>query len=121
MVTKQPKPSQGGEVTVPKEGQLAQVIRLKGEIFEIRYGYYEESDRHSRYAEPMELYPDFLKEPRYADDGTPFVTAMQDPCTRFQGHRNENSTCEECGYYRHGKELIGLCTDPKKKRNPSSS
>ena len=97
----------------PKEGDLFKVIHLYGRTFEIRYGFYEECDRHNRYAEPMELYPDFVKEPQYTDEGVPFITAMQAPCSRFRGKkRNDNSTCGDCSFYRHGDELIGICTCP---------
>lgn len=96
----------------PKEGELYKVIKLFGRIFEIRYGYYEECDRHSRYAEPVEIYPDFLYEPQYTDEGIPFVTAIQAPCQNFCGERDENSTCEDCRFYRHGEELLGVCACP---------
>lgn len=99
---------------VPKEGDLYKIIELQGRVFEIRYGFYEECDRHSQYAEPMEIYPDFIKEPVFTDEGIPLVTAFQSPCKYFRGELNENSTCEECASYRQGEELIGLCTCPEK-------
>jgi len=99
----------------PKEGDLFKVINLHGKTFEIRYGFYEECDRHNKYAEPMEIYPDFISEPQYTDDGMPFVTAIQSPCCSFVGKRDENSTCEECLFYKHGDELIGVCILPKNK------
>lgn len=105
-----------GQREVPREGDLYKIIELQGRIFEIRYGFYEESDRYSQYAEPMEIYPDFIKEPQYTDEGIPFVTAFQSPCDYFRGTLNENSTCEECGSYRHGEELIGLCHCPLKRK-----
>jgi hypothetical protein len=100
--------------TTPKEGDLYKIIELRGSTFEIRYGFYEECDRYSRYAEPMEIYPNFRNEPQYTDDGMPFVTAFQDPCKDFKGPLSENSTCEECVHYRPGEELIGICTHPEK-------
>ncbi|MBE6981633.1 MAG: hypothetical protein E7437_04840 [Ruminococcaceae bacterium] len=98
--------------TAPKEGELFKVIDLYGSTFEIRYGYYEEQDRHSRYAEPIAIYPDFIKQPRYTDDGTPFSTAIQSPCHHFRGKRDENSTCGDCAFYEHCEELMGLCIHP---------
>ena len=59
------------------------------------------------FAEPMEIYPDFLKEPQHTDEGMPFITAIQSPCDHFVGNRDANSTCEECAHYRHGEELLG--------------
>ena len=100
----------------PKEGDLYKVIQLHGKSFEIRYGFYEECDRYSQFAEPMEIYPDFLRSPQYTDDGEPFATAIQSPCEYFEGKRNENSTCEECGYYQQGEELLGICICRQKRR-----
>ena len=104
------------QTPVPKEGDLFKIIQLYGKTFEIRYGFYEECDRYTRYAEPIEIYPNFIKEPQYTDDGMPFVTAVQTPCNNFCGNKNENSTCEDCFCYQHGDELIGICTCLKNKR-----
>ena len=106
-------------VTSPyKEGDLFKVIEYGGRTFEIRYGYYEEKDRKF---EPMAIYPNFLKEPVYTDDGTPFVTAMQQPCRLFQGRKDENSACEDCVFYQRCEELIGICACPKNKRLTETS
>lgn len=96
----------------PKEGDLFKVIQLRGETFEIRYGFYEECDRHNQFAEPIEIYPDFIRSPRHTVEGEPFVTAIQSPCDHFHGKRNDNSICEDCAYYRQGEELLGICTCP---------
>lgn len=101
---------------VPREGELYKRIEFEETVFEIRYGFYEERDRHSQYAEPMEIYPDFLKEPQYTREGIPFATAFQNPCEYFGGNLNENSTCEECASYRQVEELLGLCECPKNRR-----
>lgn len=100
----------------PREGELFKVIRSHGRSFEIRYGFYEERDRHSPFAEPMAIYPDFLAQPDYTDDGMPFVTAIQHPCHRFTREKDENSTCEDCGHYRQCEELIGLCVCPENRK-----
>lgn len=97
---------------IPKEGELFKIIELYGKTFEIRYGFYEERDRHNRYAEPVEIYPDFIEKPVYTDEGFPFVTAIQTPCQNFVGEKNENSTCEECAYYQHCEELLAICRCP---------
>lgn len=101
---------------IPKEGELFKIIELHGRIFEIRYGFYEESDRHNRFAEPVEIYPDFIKHPQYTDEGIPFITAIQTPCPYFRGSRDENSTCEECAYYQHCEELLALCGCPQNRK-----
>lgn len=95
--------------TLSKEGDLYKVIHLCGSTFELRYGFYEENDRHVQHAEPVEIYPDFIKNPQYTDNGIPFVTQMQLPCEYFDGKRDENSGCGDCAYYRHGDELLGTC------------
>lgn len=99
----------------PKEGELFKVIELCGKTFEILYGFYEECDRHTKYAEPIAVYPDFAAHPIYTDDGTPFVTAIQSPCKNFDGSQDENSCCEDCAYYLHGEELLGICGCPVNK------
>lgn len=118
MFTKLVEPDSGPKATAPKEGDLYKVIQLLGNTFEIRYGYYEDSDRYSRYAEPMEIYPDFLKEPRYTDEGIPFATAIQCPCRYFSGEMKQDNTCEDCSFFRPGEELIGLCVCPNNKKDP---
>ena len=105
-------------MSAPKEGDLYKIIRLYGKTFEIRYGFYEECDRHTLFAEPMEIYPDFIKEPRYTEDGIPFATAIQTPCEKFSGEMDDNSTCEECSFYRSGEELLGICICPQRKIDP---
>lgn len=101
----------------PKEGDLFKTILLEGTTFEIRYGFYEERDRYTRYSEPMPLYPDFLRAPRFTREGVPFVTAIQDVCQHFIGEKDPNSVCGDCAAYRHGDELIGTCACPANKVN----
>ena len=62
--------------TPPKEGDLFKIIQIHGKTFEIRYGFYEERDRLGRFAEPIEIYPDFIKETIYELDAPPrhFIT-----------------------------------------------
>ena len=100
--------------TVPKEGDLYKVVNTYGRTFELRYGYYGECDR--KY-DPDVIYPDFIKEPVYTDDGTPFVTMVQDACSYFKGEkkRTADSTCDECKYFKHGDDWFGICTCPKNK------
>ena len=102
--------------TVPKEGDLYKVVNTYGRTFELRYGYYGERDR--KY-DPDVIYPDFIKEPVYTDDGTPFVTMMQDACPYYKGEkkRTADSTCDECKYFGHGEDWFGICTCPKNKKN----
>ena len=109
----------GQRANVHKEGDLFKVIKLYGTTFEIRYGFYEECDRHNRYAEPMEIYPDFIKNPQHTRDGTPFVTAMQTPCAHFKGKKDEDSTCDDCAFYKHCEEMLGICACQRNKKAAS--
>jgi len=93
----------------PGEGELYKTITAHGVTFEIYYGYYEEADRQSPFARPMEIYPDFLLSPVYTPEGIPFVTAMQRPCEGFAGEADEDNTCYQCAHYRPLEELLGLC------------
>ena len=102
--------------SMPKEGDLFKNIALCGKTFEIRYGFYEERDRHTQFAEPIPIYPDLLRQPQFAADGTPFVTQMQAPCEHFVGEPDEDSGCGDCAFYRHGEELLGTCDCPRNKQ-----
>ena len=92
-----------------KEGELYKVIEAYGNVFEIYYGYYDETDRQNPHVEPMEMYPNFVEHPVYTEEGVPFVTAMQPPCDRFKGEDNVDNTCYQCAYYEKCEELLGLC------------
>lgn len=102
------------------EGELYRNIEVFGELFEIRYGYYEDFERDS--GEPIPIYPDFKGEPRYTARGEPFVTAMQDMCesAEFKATGLLDECCENCRHYRKGDDLIGVCTNIIMKRNPTS-
>ena len=98
----------------PKEGDLYKIITAHGKTFELYYGYYEEIDRHSKHSEPIEIYPNFIENPVYTDDGIPFATAMQDPCKHFKlgagrSDDGEDNTCSHCRYYEKCEELLGVC------------
>lgn len=93
----------------PREGDLYKVIDVFGKSFEIYYGYYEDGDRYSKYPEPIEVFPDFIKNPVYTDDGYAFITAIQEPCHFFKKARDINDRCRDCVHYEVGEELIGLC------------
>ena len=108
---------------IPKEGDLYKVITAHGKSFEIRYGYYEEMDRYSKFNEPMEIYPNFIENPAYTDKGVPFATAMQKICEHFKLGKNrtddgEDNLCFNCGYYEKCEELLGICKcRPRQKKS----
>ena len=103
----------------PAEGDLFKRIELYGNMFEIRYGYYEEIDRIH---DPIEIYPDFIKNPVYTDDGFPFVTLMQEPCQSFQPKNSDpERDCGNCKYMKRGDELIAVCRCPRNQRTSDIS
>ena len=93
-----------------QEGELFKVIQLWEQSFPIYYGYYEQCDRENPAVDPMPIYPDFLKAPRYTQDGAPFVTQMQDICPHYCGKQSPSRECGDCRYYLQGEELLGICT-----------
>ena len=97
------------ERVAPKEGDLFKVIVAHGKTFELRYGYYSDSDRDNPHIEPMEMYPNFIENPQYTAEGVPFVTALQKNCEHFKGEPNEDNTCYQCSYYEKCEELLGVC------------
>lgn len=99
----------------PKEGELYKAVTLFGKTFLLYYGYYEEFERYSRYNEPMPIYPDFIKQPVYTDDGTPFATDIQDICSHYEGEKEEDS-CAACRYFRRMEDLFGICTCPQNRQ-----
>lgn len=99
----------------PREGDLYRRITAFGKEFSLHYGYYDEIERHSKYNEPIPIYPDFLAEPQYTDCGMPFVTAMQDACPHYAGSEREGF-CQSCEHYAECEDLLGVCRSPRMKR-----
>ena len=100
---------------IPKEGDLYKVVNTYGRIFELRYGYYGECDR--KY-DPDVIYPDFIKEPVYTDEGEPFVTLMQDACEHYEPNgRCSDRDCGTCVHTARGHDLIGVCKCEKNKKS----
>ena len=97
------------EVKFPQEGDLYRVISTFGKTFELYYGYYEDVDRMSKFAKPIEIYPDFLKDPVFTSDGIPFVTAIQNTCNQYIKIKDTTDRCADCKYFLKGEELFGLC------------
>ena len=92
-----------------REGDLFKIIKISNHTFEIKYGYYDESDRQSKYSEPIPIFPDFIKNPVYTLEGHAFVTHMQDKCKYFKGDLRQDS-CFDCLHFKTGEDLIGICT-----------
>lgn len=99
-----------------KEGELYKVIEAHGETFPLYYGYYEDRDSHT--CDPMPIYPDFERSPRYTRHGLPFVTKMQDSCSSYRGRAGDECECADCEYFSHCEELLGVCTCPENRKLP---
>jgi hypothetical protein len=93
---------------IPIEGELFKIITLSGREFPLYYGYYEDCDRTNPLCDPVPIYPDFLTEPEYTDEGLPFATDMQDACEYYEGERSED-VCFGCVHYSRGEDFIGIC------------
>lgn len=100
------------------EGDLFKIIYVHGKLFPIYYGYYEDCDRHNPAVEPMPIYPDFVTNPQYTEEGFPFVTKMQTACSHYRGRAAHERDCAECEYYKHGDELLGICVCMKNRVDP---
>lgn len=96
-----------------RDGDLFKIIDVFGKQFEIRYGYYEDYERHR--GEPVPIYPDFEKNREYTDEGCPFVTQMQDIC-RYGSSKFKEGCCVDCKHYKHGDDLIGICTHEQRRK-----
>lgn len=97
------------ENRTPREGELFLVVSVEGYTFELRYGYYEESDRVM--GEPVPIYPDLKNNPIYTKDGRPIVTAVQVPCENYEvpeGYEREDC-CSNCIYYPNMRDEISIC------------
>ena len=99
--------------TDAKEGELYKSVTVFGKTFELYYGYYEEYERHSRYNEPIPIYPNFKEAPQYTEGGHPFVTEMQEACEHYRGSLDER-ICYGCEHFCKGAELIGICKHRQK-------
>ena len=101
----------------PREGDLYKVVTTFGKTFELRYGFYEERDRQSPLCAPAVIYPDFIREPQFTEDGEPFLTMIQDACEHYVGNvkRTPDSTCAECKHFKQGEEWFGICACGERK------
>ena len=98
-----------------KEGDLYATVTVGGHTFDLRYGYYADTDRGTP---PDVIYPDLAKEPCYTDGGERLVTLMQDACPLYAGRAPlcEDSTCADCRYLRREAEYFGICRHTANKR-----
>ena len=100
----------------PKEGDLYKEVTISGRTYRLLYGYYESFERECPLSEPIPIYPDFIKEPHFTDEGIPIVTAMQNVCDFYDGKNDEDSSCSECKFFQKWEELFGLCNCPQNRQ-----
>ncbi len=105
----------------PKDGDIYKTVKIDEHSFELRYGYYEEFERHN--GEPVVLYPDLVKNLCYTKDGYRIVTAIQDPCGFYtvSEHKTRDECCNDCDYYKISGNEIGICTCPENRKAKSGS
>ena len=101
---------------LPQEGELYKTVNVEGVMIELRYGYYEDCDRENPLVEPMPIYPDFIKEPQYAENGAPIITMMQDACEQYTGKKKPDVDCGMCKHFQRKEELFGICTCPENQK-----
>ncbi len=94
---------------VRKEGDLYMTVSCYGHSLELRYGYYEESDRIN--GEPVVLYPDLKNNPVYTEKGYPLVTAIQIPCKFYEATDSSapEDCCSDCIFYGDSRNEIDIC------------
>lgn len=97
-----------------RDGDFYKSVEVFGRRFELYYGYYEDYERENG-EPPIPIYPDFLRQPLYTEDGFPFVTQMQAPCEHHRGV-HPDGFCADCPYYEDGEELIGICRCTARRR-----
>ncbi len=92
-----------------REGDVYKRINMGGQTFEIRYGYYSDSEREL--GEPIPILPDFLSMPQYDTNGRPYVTYIQDPCEHYEtgDGRAGDGWCADCIHYPDKSIEIGIC------------
>ena len=92
-----------------KEGSLYKVIEIDNITLEIKYGYYDDADRYSKYNEPIPVYPNFKETPIYTCEGYPLVTKIQDKCDYFLGKKDVDE-CYGCKHFTEEDDMIGICS-----------
>lgn len=90
-----------------REGDVHEVAFVGGHSFMIRYGYYSEQDRHT--SEPIPIYPCFVQEPKYTQEGHPLITRIQDACHHYSPEADGEGWCADCRHACQWNGQIGIC------------
>ncbi len=95
------------------EGNLYKRIQIGDHVFELRYGYYTDSDR--ALGEPYVIFPRLAEIPHYDRDGFRIVSAIQTPCEFYEvvAHKTRDECCVDCIHYMPPGDDIGVCTHAK--------
>ncbi len=93
----------------PKDGEIYKRIYIGEHTFELRYGYYTDSDRE--FGEPVVIFPELAKTKLYTDSGLRIVTAVQDPCSFYEAsnQKAKEESCIDCIHYYPPCDDIGIC------------
>lgn len=93
--------------------EKTKTYHVEGATFTIPLRYDEKSGRY------MEVYPDFIKNPVYTQEGYPIMLTLEDACVFGKG-KNANEPLVDCGschFYRQlPNALIGVCGHEKKRK-----
>ncbi len=94
----------------PRDGDLYRILRVGGEEFVIRYGFYQ-SRENDLCDEPEPIFPDFTTSPLYTAQGEPFATADQDICEHYSPKPTVSGEewCNDCRHFLPGEEAVGIC------------
>ena len=101
-----------------KEGDFYKTIEIEGVRFDIHYGYYDpEMERGNM--EPIPLFPNFIKHPRYTEKGYMFLTADQPTCEYFKPKSSisDEGWCNDCEYIELYESCLGVCRCEQNRKN----
>ena len=103
--------------TTPREGDIHEVVCVGGHSFTIRYGYYKESERDS--TDPIPIYPCFLSDPHYTEEGLPLITRIQDACEHYATEPGDGGDgwCADCLHCSGDQGEIGICQCEHRRRS----
>ena len=104
---------------IAAEGDLYRILNVAGHDFELRYGYYEESER--QHCPPVVVYPNLQAAPLYSPEGNPLVTQVQDICEHCRAPDGEEAHwCSDCIYFSGEHRDIGICRCAHRRKETSA-
>lgn len=101
--------------TAPREGDVHEVVCVGGHCFTIRYGYYAEEER--LITDPIPIYPCFISNPHYTEEGHPLITRIQDACEHYEcADSGGDNWCADCVHCSSVHKEIGICHCPHRRK-----